>query len=1116
MRSLYFWAFSLIAVLFSSTAMAQPSYDMSTRTVTDNSGYLYDDGGPTGNYGDSVIYTFTIQASNGKPVKLQFLEFFVESNQAGVNNICVFDYVEIFDGVPGAITGARYCGTSLPPVLEATGNTVTVRLTTDDNSNRTGFKAYWTTDELLPPADAAYCPGTMMRNCATSWCKRVKLANIDNNNDTCDVEATNTGVFDGYSDYTSKLAIMGTDSVYQMEVEIGNSLILERVSVWFDWNGDHSWDLSELTVLVGNAYAVNLFTGIITPQLSTALGQIVRFRVMTDFGEVETTQDINACEPGFQGEVEDYSFIVFGPDDAFPACVNYSTAKPADSSMNNCLKQVLRWDSAANATSYIVSLIEDATNTIIVDRVSTPDTFFVVNATLKPNTVYRWKAISVNGTTEGYMCDSAIFTTSPNADPTAKITPTGNPVEACINNAFAIDGSPTGGTPAFTSKWTGSGATYLSDVNLQNPNFNGNTLGTYKLYYSAVDANGCKAVDSVNIRVISQANGGTISKLSKDTVCQGIPLNFKVVGSSGVVSIQDSTSGGSWAPLTTSKINDTTYQVTPSVTGTYFFRSEASGTNCSAIGTGMIQLVVTAAPAAPVIKLVGNDTICQGQSMKLVTTNYQSGITWNDAVSTVNDTITISATGDYTATYSGAACPSSSVATHIEVMEYPDRSIEFSGSLESCVNTPPLLFTNQITGETILWNNAATTKAINPSVSGNYFFTKRNAAGCISKSDTLKVVLNPVPAKPIITQNSSPNPCLGEPVEFESNYPTGNTWSNGRTTQKIIVYTSGTYNLSYTDSKGCSAVSDDIDLDFRPAPVRPKVAVDGKLKTCIGDTVNLSVNTANTSSWNDENLTYGNTLEVLKSGAYFAVHTNDDGCVVYSDTAVVEMTQFQADPTITVKGSLCEGNTVLLITNHPKGNVWTDDNTMTNDTIKVTSDGDYFVVNTQNRVCVAYSDTVSIVFEPRPARPDIYELGDSLFSSVVGYSYQWLNEKGIVSNSNHISIKPKVTSFYRVIVYSESGCASDASPKYFKGFTGIEELSLAGYDVYPSPFEKNFTVDSKAKNATYTLINALGKQVASGKLKTGKNDIHVDVAIGIYTLNIKDENGVISTKLIKQ
>ncbi len=1114
----YFYHFLLLGSLFlySTGIQGQNSYDIANQTVTDTVGYFYDPGGSTGDYFTDAVVTFKINVGAGKTLKLQWLEFDVENNDVDVDNVCPYDYIEVFDGdVTTQPSTMMYCGTTLPPNFEVSSGTISIRFTSDGGTVGAGFKAYWTTGNYIsvppPPAGTGYCPGIVGTACDISAIKRFAIANIDNNNDLCDKEYDGVVDNDGYSDYTSMLAQLRIDSVYTVEVEIYNSLITDNAQLWIDWNNDGTWSETERTQLVGDGWQVNLFTGAVVVPPTAVTGKVGRIRVISDFTEPAT----DPCAQTYSGEVEDYSFVVFNTGESFPGCVDYTKAIPAKNSTDNCLKQTLRWFPTANTTSYTVTLIDTLTGNIVVNNVATTDTFYVVPVSLSPQTAYRWKIKSLNNGAEGYMCDSSLFTTSPNLDPLANITPTGNPLQACVNSNFSIDGSPTQGTTPYAHLWSGTGAASLSSTAVVNPTFNSASTGTFRLVYQVTDDNSCKSSDTVDIQVISGANPGTISNIGPASLCQNTEVRFKITGYSGTIVIQDSIAGGSWTDRATTQVNDSIFSIIEPNAGTVYFRNTAGGTNCSSTGTIVLSKAMQVAPDAPIVVIVGGDSICTGQSTKLVVNNYAANISWNDANNTQNDTLVVTQTGDYIVTYTGGSCPASSVVSKIFVAPLPGNAIDFLGSLSTCADNLPFLFTNPSATETVLWSNGATTKGIVANISGNYSATLTNQFNCSATTATLAVAIHPLPAKPVISQIGSSNPCVGEPVVLKSNYVGGNYWNTGATTDSIVVTNTGKFVVKYTDNFGCKAESDTTYMTFRPAPPKPTISVSGKLNTCHGDSVRLSVNTSTASTWNDANSTVGNNLTVYTNGNYFARFVSVDGCVVYSDTVTINFTQFQPPIKVNIEATdFCTGSEVLLFVNTKTGNTWNDVLTTKNDSLIVTQSGSYFVKNVAQTVCVAYSDTVSIQFEDKPNQPSIYKSGNTLFSTVLGESYQWLGSSGPIANANENFYIPTHTDEYQVVVFTGAGCASSPSGKYYVGFTGINDVFGASISLSPNPFNKELSVTVDAE-LNYILINQLGQQLEKGILQKGLNLLQPNVPAGVYSLVLSNNEGIVTRQVVK-
>jgi hypothetical protein len=163
------------------------------------------------------------------------------------------------------------------------------------------------------------------------------------------------------------------------------------------------------------------------------------------------------------------------------------------------------------------------------------------------------------------------------------------------------------------------------------------------------------------------------------------------------------------------------------------------------------------------------------------------------------------------------------------------------GSGESVTGT----FTYTIPQNTInysgyLWSNGATTPSITVTESGNYSVTAYIGSTCSITSNTVNVVVNPIPETPTISASGPVNICQGESVVLTSSYPTGNTWSNGATTQSITVTQSGTYSVV---NGGCSEPSQPIEVIVSPQStslIPPNdITINTSANQCFASNINL-------------------------------------------------------------------------------------------------------------------------------------------------------------------------------------------------------------------------------------------------------------------------------------
>jgi gliding motility-associated-like protein len=135
----------------------------------------------------------------------------------------------------------------------------------------------------------------------------------------------------------------------------------------------------------------------------------------------------------------------------------------------------------------------------------------------------------------------------------ADITP-GAPV-ICAFDAVQLDGNPYGGSGVYTHSWTGDGAVYLDQTDIQNPVFSGAPVGVYEVTYSVTDENFCTATDEILITVVE--NILPIFNVI-DNMCQfSTPPELPTISLNGIT--------GFWTPPTinTSIPGTTTYSFTP-------------------------------------------------------------------------------------------------------------------------------------------------------------------------------------------------------------------------------------------------------------------------------------------------------------------------------------------------------------------------------------------------------------------------------------------------------------------------------------------------------------------------------------------------------------------------
>ncbi|MEN9304165.1 MAG: hypothetical protein RL264_2594, partial [Bacteroidota bacterium] len=294
---------------------------------------------------------------------------------------------------------------------------------------------------------------------------------------------------------------------------------------------------------------------------------------------------------------------------------------------------------------------------------------------------------------------------------------------------------------------------------------------------------------------------------------------------------QDPGCTGNWTNI--NGATNTTYQP-GALTQTTCYRRVTIDAQCGSAYSNVVTITVNSI-TTPTISASGSTNICQGSSVTL-TASLGSTYLWSNGATT--QSIVVSTSGTYTVTVTGTnGCSAISLGTNVTVSSLPTTpTISAGGSTTFCSGGSVTLTSSSATGNT--WSNGATTQAITVTQSGTYTVTV-GSAGCSSTSAGTTVTVNPSPTAPTISAGGPTTFCSGGSVTLTSSSATGNTWSNGATTQAITVTQSGTYTVT-VGSTGCSSTSTGTTVTVNPTPTTPTISAGGPTTFCSGGSVTLT------------------------------------------------------------------------------------------------------------------------------------------------------------------------------------------------------------------------------------------------------------------------------------
>ncbi len=684
-------------------------------TQTGCTGLVYDDGGPSANYGNNITSIMTIAPTGASGLSLTFSSFNLEYN---------YDFLYIYDGPTTASTLiGTYTAAALPnngnPIV-ASGNSLTLKFTSDGGLTYSGFSAMWQCTQIPAPPTAAF-NGTLTSACGSN----VQFSDLSAHQPTSwlwyfgdGTTSTLPNPLHSYTSngtYTVKLVVsntLGIDSLTQTNyitiaapvapiVNASNSTIC-------------SGDSSLLTVsspVNGSFY--NWFSSAVG---GTSLGSGVTYN----------TGALSATTTLYTERNDTSSATHVGPlDNTIGTGNNYTTS-------NN---RFLVFDCTTACILKSVKVISGATGNRTIelrDNAGTVIDSRVVNIPSGTQVVTLNMNLPV-GT--GFQLG---------------LTPGGTGFNLYRNNAGASF-PYTNGPVSITGVNPTSPQTYyyfFYDWQIQ-------TLCTSPRTPTTITVNGVNPVMS--------ASGAV-------TFCTGGNVTLSVPSATGA-SYQWYQGG---VPTGT---NSNTLVVNASGA----FSCDISVGTCPTVTTNTITVTVNALPVASATA-GGALTFCNGGSV-LLTAGAGTGYTYqwlNNNLpigGATASTYSANATGVYSVKVSTTGC-GSDTSTTISVTEYPALTVNITptgpfGSIDVC-GSGNTVFTANVTGpaaSSYVWKNSgtaiggATSATYSTNATGNYSVDVVDVNNCTASSNVVVLTVNPQP----VAAFSSSVVCCGGLVHFTDN-----------------------------------------------------------------------------------------------------------------------------------------------------------------------------------------------------------------------------------------------------------------------------------------------------------------------------------------------------------
>lgn len=298
-------------------------------------------------------------------------------------------------------------------------------------------------------------------------------------------------------------------------------------------------------------------------------------------------------------------------------------------------------------------------------------------------------------------------------------------------------------------------------------------------------------------------------------------------------------------------------------------------------GVSQVVVVQVSTQLQPHIDVGGSLIFCQGDSVALDAGAEYARYRWFHAppgadadsveVGLARRIIAREAGRYWVAVESGSGCSGISRAVELQVMANPLPVITVLGDSVVCQGDSVLLDAGD--HASYRWSNGDTTRTILVGATGSYSVVVGNALGCLARSADLPVRFSPLPT-PGIQALGDTVFCQGDSVVLAADAGYARyLWSNGETSERIVVRETGSYHVMVASSSGCEGSSRSVGVHVHARPSEPELSQQG-------DT--LISTTGESYQWyRNGEVMDGERLErlvVVHGGEYYVEHSNAAGC----------------------------------------------------------------------------------------------------------------------------------------------------------------------------------------------------------------------------------------------
>lgn len=497
-----------------------------------------------------------------------------------------------------------------------------------------------------------------------------------------------------------------------------------------------------------------------------------------------------------------------------------------------------------------------------------------------------------------------------------------------------------------------------------------------------------------------------------------------------------------------------------------------------------------------------SDFLCENDSILLaIPTNYMN-YSWNNN-SNANSQY-IQQSGDYWCTITdnnGCTFTSDTITIETSIQSY---SVNILGSPIICSGNEVILYINSSGLANYSWNNNMQTPSVNINTPGDYWLTGTNIEGCPIYSDSVTVIVSNFQNQNVsLNLSDSVEICEGGTIQISVNEPFDNyEWQNGSSNNYFNATQEGEIYVSVVDTNGCTSRSDTVIVSFFNTKAI-HVNYNQNLSLCEGDSIYVYADDSLSQIlWHNNSSSQGNWI-TDSLAHYTAYDTNN--CLVYSDTISI-ITYPHIVPSINILENFyfCNNAPILLLA-ASDSSTW--NTSVTNDSILIEMEGDYFYTLLDTTGCLWNSDTLTINFiAPKPSNIIMNQeqlcIGEPI-------TLQQLNSNDFISTYWNDSIESETfewtldsTQTIYITLEDIHNCHTEDSIYI------TAKKCYSSTLIYPNPAKDYIQIASPRPIEKYSIYNSIGSLVKSEDVLS-KNELTITVSeinSGVYYLKIFSDN----------